>query len=262
VSTIEDQIARYYGEAAVAELPRATGLIHVASIWTGPEAARGSWPAILIRADSPRSPADRFALELARARADAIVISGQIIRDEPTLRYDRPGAGTDYAAELLRWREQTLAKPDPPRLLVLTRSACFDLDHPVFHGWARPLIATSRAGAERLARELEGRELELVADPAPSLAAAVEHLRGLGCETISLEAGPSVLAPVYAGAGPALDELMLSLYAGPLAPALRGPSFADPAEVERLFEQLRATPAGGDWTLTRWRRRASARSHD
>lgn len=257
IADIDGRIAALYGEQAPAQMRAFEGLLHVAAVWAGDP----SWPAILIRPDSPRSPSDRFALELARARADAIVITGKILREEPELRYEQPGTGTSYQAALTHWREQALGKREPPRLAILSSGRSIDLDHPVFRSWARPLLVVDAAYAEPLRSDLsEGglERVELVALERPSLQATVELLRERGGETISLEAGPRTLAPLYAAheqQGLRVDELMLSLFLGELPEPLRGGSFVARARAQVLFEcvaEAEREQGSGPWSFTRW----------
>lgn len=259
VEDIDARIAALYGPQAPTQMRAFRGLLHVAAVWAGDP----SWPAILIRPDGPRSASDRFALELARARADAIVITGKILREELDLHYGQPGAGTSYQAALTQWRAQALGKREPPRLAILSSGRAIDLDHPVFRSWVRPLLLVDAAHAEPLRLELsEGglEQVELLALERPSLPATLELLRERGAETISLEAGPRTLAPLYTQAeGPGVDELMLSLFRGELPERLRGGSFVDRARAEALFEcvaEAEREGSSGPWSFTRWAHRA------
>ena len=265
----EELIAAHYSDAAVAQMRDFEGVIHVVAVWAGREEPGADLPVILIRADSPRSVRDRFALELARARADAILITGKIVREEPGLRYDEAGAGTPWHVPLMRWRREVLAKPDPPLLVVLSSGRGLDPEHGVFRSWARPLILTSSAQESALrakfAASEAGRGVEVLAHPEPSVEAVLELARGRGCATIVLEAGPTTLAPLYRGGGTrVVDELLLSSFHGPLASSLRGPGLLSRQQLEAGFERSSGRAfeeSSGAWELTRWRRaRASVGS--
>jgi hypothetical protein len=54
---------------------------------------------------TPKSLADTVALNLARARADAIVITGKLLRDEPALSY-APGSPGPAAPAMADYRQQ------------------------------------------------------------------------------------------------------------------------------------------------------------
>ncbi|MGB5374832.1 MAG: hypothetical protein WBN15_13695, partial [Polyangiales bacterium] len=97
---------------------------------------------ILINEHSPKSDLDFLALHLSRARSDAMVITGKILRDEPQLTFDLH-ADPRWGDALVNWRERRWALFEPPWLLILTNRGELDFDHPVFHGWARPVIFTN-----------------------------------------------------------------------------------------------------------------------
>ncbi|MBK8593593.1 MAG: dihydrofolate reductase family protein [Sandaracinaceae bacterium] len=162
---------------------------------------------------TPKSLADTFALNLARARADAIVITGKLLRDEPALSY-APGSPGPAAPAMADYRRQ-LGRDARPWLVVLTRGAGLPLTHPVFHdGHTRPLIHAPAAAAEAL-RAVAPCEV-LGSDGEASLAGLVAALRARGARTISFEAGPSTTRELYTGDAPLLDELCLSAFLGTL----------------------------------------------
>ena len=69
--------ARLEALYGVRELPRAAGVLHVAAVW----AERPDRLTVLeITAQTPKSDDDAFALSLARARADAVLTTGAILR--------------------------------------------------------------------------------------------------------------------------------------------------------------------------------------
>lgn len=221
-----------YGE----ELGVVDGVLHVVAVHGGDD---GRW-VMRIGEHSPKSTTDRFVLDLARARVEAIVVTGAILRDEPELRYVLPAA-------LERHRRQVFGLSAPPWLLVLTRGD-IPLDHPALKGWARPLIFTTEASAERLRARSE---LEIVGVAEPSARAALAHLRDVrGCRSISVEAGPKVAAPLYERPC-AIDELALSVYTGSLDPRAKGGRFLDESDIERAFVRTGGYREG-DWRFERW----------
>src|SRR5262249_32038885 len=157
-----------------------------------------------------------FLLLTARARADAIVATGEILRRERQLVHE-PLANAGLAA----WRRSVLGDADPPLSVVLTRGLALDFEQPLFRAATQGLIFTGAAAARRLGPRPR-RNLEVVGPPAPSLRAALAFLRGeRGCRTIDVEAGPSSTAELYEDPL-AVDELMLSIYEEkPLPVALR-----------------------------------------
>ena len=145
---------------------------------------------------SPPSPIDRFVLELARARVDAILVSGAVLRAEPELVY----------APNTHWIG---AGKEPPVLLVLTRGN-LSRRHPVWDSEVRPVVFCARA------LDLPP-HVEQALHPTPSPESAIRFLRNdRDCRGVSIEAGPTVARALYDG--DAVDEVMLSLFEGPLDP--------------------------------------------
>ncbi len=181
---------------------------HSGSVWKEP--GSGILTTIQINAHSPKSDLDWLALHIGRARADAIVITGKILRDEPDLRYELT-ADPRWGNALARWRERQWGLFETPWLLVLTESADFDFQHPALHGWPKPLIFTSDATATR---KLSGAPFPVVADEAPDIRRAIRHLQvSRECQSVSIEAGPSTAVTLYDP--PVLvNELLLSVYLG------------------------------------------------
>lgn len=227
--------------------PAAHGVLHVTAV----DGHTGR--TLRIDEHAPKSHADTFVLNLARARADAIVITGQILRDEPRLSY-APGAPGPLAPALRAYREQ-LGHTQAPWLVVLTRGAELPLSHPVFHdAHTRPLIYGPEAGVSALRTKTSA---EVVGTPHDAeLGQLVGFLRGLGAHTISFEAGPSTTRQLYDPAAPLLDELCLTTYQGP--PLL--PSQLAEAPPARPASLLPCSPArhvrapSGAWSFARFRR--------
>ena len=120
----QQRIVELYGPAPVGEV----GVLHGLALWKAP-----SGPPRVLRIDenTPRSETDRFVLHLARARADAIVTSGSILRSEPQLSHEI-GHDAGMKHELDAWRREVYGHANPPLSLVLTRGANLDLAHPFF----------------------------------------------------------------------------------------------------------------------------------
>ncbi len=230
-----DWMRALYGE----ELGAMEGVLHVVAVHEEGDARH----VIKIGEHAPKSATDFFALELARARVEAIVITGAILRAEPELRYE-------LSRELAEWRREVLGLGEPPWLLVLT-GGDVPLDHPALSGPLRPIVFTSSAAAPSLRARTA---IEIASVPAPSARVALSFLRSeRGCRSVSVEAGPSTAAPLYEPPC-AIDELALSVYGGPLDPRARGGRFLDERALERRFERVSGA-AEGAWRFERWIRR-------
>lgn len=233
------------------DLSAREGVVHVTALWDAPG---GGLLTLRINAHTPRSPHDAFALGLARARADAILVTGQVLRDEPNLRYELDGPG-ELARGLAAWRAEEARRQEPPWLLVLTSGRGLDLFHPALRGWARPLVFTGEAAAAELRRRDGAADVEIVGSAEPSARAAIAHLRGeRGARVVTVEAGPTTSRPLYDDPR-AVDELMLSLFHGPeIAPEAVGVELIPSREalVSRLGDGTGAWPveeASGRWSF-------------
>jgi riboflavin biosynthesis pyrimidine reductase len=229
------------------DVSRPAGVLHVTSV----SEDGGRLRVIRIGEQAPASPLDFFVLNLARARADAIVVSGAVLRAEPELRYDLQGPDAS-ARGLVAWRRERAGLDAPPRLLVLTRGD-LPLDHPALRSWARPLVYTSRDAAGRLA----GTGLPVVGVDAPSLGGALQHLtRVCGARSIAIEAGPTATRELYASGSTPVRELWLSVFEGTLDPRARAGLLATPAALAAAGlarrSALRAEQPSGPWRFERW----------
>ena len=245
------------------ELPEAAGrprVLHPTAVWRRGD---GALVTLEINRYSPRSVHDSFVLNLCRARADAIVTSGRILRREPGLRHDLQGPARVPEA-LAAWRRERLGKSTPPRSLILTSGRQLDLAHPLFGGATRPVVYTSHVGRERLA-EARATGLEVVGADAADLRSAIAFLHDrLGAATIAVETGPSTSTALYAPPV-AVDELLLSVYEEPeLDERARGGAFLDREHIAALFERSRppyrvlaesGPGVPGQWSFSRYLRR-------
>lgn len=219
----EDRCARRIREIYGDDLLAPAGVVHVTSAWSDPD---GRLFTLRIGSLTPRSATDFFALELARARADAIVTTGQILRDEPGLTSDL----TD--PELLAWRRERLEKSVPPLSLVLSRDTGLDRSHPLF------------AASEAVVRNA-------------SLRDSLGWLRDeRGITSVAIEAGPSTTRALYEEPV-VVDELMLSICRVPSLPAgVRGGELFELAALDRIFGQRSACTReeeSGTWSFLRFR---------
>lgn len=260
--SIAGQIDALYGPV---DWTRAAGCLHVAAI----DASSGD--VIAIGPAAPRSPTDRFVLGFARARADVILTTGSILRSEPDLVH-RYSEDAEEQAGWAAWRRDVLGRAESPRLLVLSASGRFPLDHPALTS-ARGWIWTTEVGAAHLEGAPSG--LEIVTAPATlsdPVSAAVdfalsEQASASGTPdrvTVSVEAGPTAAARLYAPRDEAVDaqsagvdELLLSCFEGTLSEAARGPSFVAASLRSRRLGSVRSAvrvdEASGAWTFERYR---------
>ncbi len=220
----------------------------------------GAFRVLRITPETPRSDYDQFSLMVSRARADAILTSGQNLRLEPHGTHTLQGPG-NLPEDLAAWRREKLGKTSPPHLLVLTRGRDLDLDHPAFKYNGRIFIFTTEESAFALEAAAAERGIEVVGAAEPSPASAVEFLRQeLGAATISVEAGPTVARQLY---DPVIvDEIQLSIFDPPdpaaLPGSVRGPFFLDQRRLEELYRWspgFSETTADGVWTFYRLERR-------
>jgi riboflavin biosynthesis pyrimidine reductase len=227
------------GELFGAPLKPARGVVHVTAV-----AAEGPARRVIdIGPAAPTSALDRFVLHHTRARVDAILVTGSVLRAEPELTYDLGIA----PAVLGAWRAACFGAA--PHLLVLSRGE-LPVEHPAWFSWARPRVLVPTERAEALARALPP-EVRVVGRDDPSPRAALAYLREeLGCRSVSVEAGPSVATGLYE-APCAIDELLLSVYDGPLEEAARGGRFLDEDALAASHERVADTRVGA-WRFTRW----------
>ena len=209
---------------------------------------------IQINEHAPKSDLDFLALHIGRARADGIVITGKILRDEPSLRYDLQ-ADPRWADALIQWRRRRWGLCDPPWLLILTASGEIDFEHPVFHGWGRPVIFTSDRTATR---KLAAAPCPVVSDDAPDIRRAIEHLQtARSCECVSIEAGPSTARSLYERPM-VVKELLLSVYLeSTLDERAQGEPLVALSEVRQLFRHETSAnhrEGGAHWSFYRLRR--------
>lgn len=240
LQTVHDALRDLYGPV---DFGAALGVVQVVATTQADDGLR----VLRIEARTPRSDTDRFILGFSRARADAIITTGKILRDEPELRYDLP---LPEREGLLAWREEVRRQTASPQLIVLTRDPELDLDHPALHSWASPILYTTPSVAERWKPHFEA-----VGDPACSLRSAVAWARRRGAKVISIEAGPRTARNLYRDPC-AVDEVLLSIAAFPVSAAIAGELLFDRKTIRRLGKRqssITRTELSGPWRFERWR---------
>ena len=228
VARIRTKIVALYGDRS---LESDEGVVHVAAVHEQADA----FAVLRIGPGAPKSATDTFVLALARARADVVITTGKILRDEPSLAYDLPSDSGD----LLAWRRAVLGRPELPVLVVLTRGD-IPPDHPALHGVMRPIpLAAPLRDAIAFARST------------------------LAARTVLVEAGPSTATLLY-DPPCVVDELMLSVFEGPaLAPGdcarhpIAGRPFVARDRLESVFGPIptgvRVVEPDGPWRFRRMR---------
>ncbi|HEX5661179.1 MAG TPA: dihydrofolate reductase family protein [Polyangiales bacterium] len=217
------------------------GVLHVTSI-------APSQHVIAIGPGAPKSEGDFFVLNLARARADAVLTTGSIVRLEGAYHLALQGP---HAPALERYRSDVLGKPRPPLCAIMTRDGRLPRLHPLWNDGTEKVVLTTPEHAEALERELDV-SATVLAVAELDARRAVEVLRARGAELISIEAGPGANAALYEP--PALvDELSLSIYEGP--PVQLGAALtARLLDGMTLASETVREEESGRWRYQRWLR--------
>jgi riboflavin biosynthesis pyrimidine reductase len=234
------------------------GVALVTALWRQPPDTLVS---MRINERTPKSRYDAFCLSLMRARCDAIVTSGKILRDEPSLTHEVHGPERLRHA-LMAWRREWCGKAKPTETLVLTSGADIDWQHPVFHGEGGVTVFTGADAAARLARAGVPDGVRLVGRTQTGAPEAVRYLvveRRLS--TVSVELGPSTARTLLAPSG-GLNEIVLSVYEGDTIPVdVRGKPLARMDELRARFPRVSSyrevREPSGRWTFWRLLRDSS-----
>ncbi len=221
--------------------------------------ADGKHQVIAVGPESPGSRHDRFVLNTVRARADALITTGAILRSEPQLTGGLLGTGPEVAA-LQSWRASS-GRSGEPTILVLTSGRAsrdgrsIDPDHPMLRE-ADVVLFTGHRGAETLWRPMLDLGVEVVSHEQPSVAAARDYLVAeRQASTIALEAGPRTSVPLYHSPSE-ITELYLSVFEGMLPPTILAGAFLSPEDVlvshVRPAHPVTVSEPSGDWTFHRF----------
>ncbi len=201
------ELARWVGDVPCDP----AGVLHVAAVWEPPA---GALETLRVGEGAPRSDSDAVVLSGARARADAILTTGRILRDEPELVHGSIAA-PDVTGSLGAWR-RALGLDGPPWVAVLTGSGDLPAGHPALAAAERLILYSGAAGAGRLrADPATPPHAIVVEDAAPSAASLIAHLQSVrGARSVLVEAGAHTTQTLYEGAG-LVDELWLSACRAP-----------------------------------------------
>jgi len=247
-----------WAERIFAGPPAPEGVLHVMAV---ARRAQGDLAALALGDGAPRCDEDRFALALARARADALLTTGAIVRQEPGLHHGSraltASLPASLAAAFAAWRQRG-GRRRPATTVIMTRSRDLDLDHPLFADGGPVIVFTGADAPTRFGIDLARRGAMLISDSHPSLARCLARLAQAGLAAVTVEAGASVARGLYQPPY-AVDELLLSTLE---------PEALEPGQTRGILlreDQLNArlrpvAPAyetrteAGLWRLRRWRR--------
>jgi riboflavin biosynthesis pyrimidine reductase len=234
------------------ELEAPRGVVHVVS---ATRAADGRLHVLAIGPHAPKSDTDFFVLQLCRARADAVLTTARILREEPELSLDFAGP---WAEALAHYRKHVLHKAELA-CAILTHSGDVPKAHPIFRERVHKLVLCDENRKTELLRELSHiPDLEVLASASGDTRSAPALLKERGYGAISVEAGPSTVASLYESPS-CVDELWLSL-AEVTAIDLRGVGRALPPD-HILFRELELSSEtlsheqSGPWRFRRYVRK-------
>lgn len=160
-------------------------------------------PAII----SGGSEADRFVMGLLRALSDAVVIGARTMRDAVGHLWTPDYIYPDLAEEFASLR-RGLGKQPNPELIVVTGRGNIPKKHPALE--QEPLFVTTRAGADRLAKQIPNVSQVVTLTDGPRIEPGdlQEFLVAQGFQHVLSEAGPGLFAQ-FLKAG-LVDELFLT----------------------------------------------------
>ena len=226
------------------------GVVQPTATWLAQDGTRF---ALKILDATPRSENDFFLLNLARARSEAILTTGAILREEPGVTHALSGPG-NLPEALADWRRSSLGLKELPLLVVLSSGRGLDPEHPAFRAPVRPVLFVPEEAADELARRFRGLA-EIAAAPTTGSREAVAWLLSQGANRISVEAGPSSARALYEAPG-MIDELWRSTYLEhELLGDVIGPRVEVPGEgsvAETTGGRVVREPSG-DWRFERLR---------
>jgi riboflavin biosynthesis pyrimidine reductase len=255
-----EQLTSIYGTDPAAD----RGVLHVVACWSDPADPQRALRVIRGGTGSPASATDRFVLSAARARACAIVTTGQILRDEPKLEHRALLRDAGSRAAIADWRRRAVGLRADARSVVLSSGRALDLAHPIFRNGTALLFTQLDAAAELRERaKRRGVSVEVIGRSAAGLGDTLAALRDdRGCQTVLVEAGPSSARDLYTkDAPPLVDELLLSIFEeDTLAADFVGPPLASLVDLEAHFglrgARFESHEESGRWSFRRLRRSA------
>lgn len=202
---------------------------------------------------APKSATDFFVLNLARAHADAIITTAQVVRAEPQLSHQLQGP---LAQGLARYRQEVLGKHSAGMTAIMTRSAQLPPDHRVFEDPLENVVLTTPEQAAALRLQLAAAGAQVLPVEQLDIRKAIALLRQRGARTISIEAGPSTAGALYEPPS-CVQHLLLSRCEAPFDPrALGRPLPAQDVMLAGLtcVSEHALTEQSGTWRFQHWAR--------
>lgn len=186
---------------------------------------------------SGKYPADRLAMGLLRACADAVMIGAGTLRATPGHLWTPGHVFPDLAGSFAELR-RSLGRTADPLLVLITASGEIDASHPAVAKGA--LVVTTRDGARAVGGRLPA-TCEIVAlgeGKSLDMAEAIGELHRRGLNVILTEGGPHLVGQLIERG--LLDELFLT----------GSPVLAGRGEEKRLgmVEGVELLPKNGAWT--------------
>lgn len=186
---------------------------------------------------SGKYPADRFAMGLLRACADAVVIGAGTLRATPGHLWTAGHVYPDLAGSFAELRKR-LGRSTDPRLVLVTASGEIDTAHPAVVRGA--LVMTTRDGARAIGGRLPAtcEVVELGGGKTLDIVQAVGELRKRGFQVVLTEGGPHLVGQLIERG--LVDELFLTV----------SPVLAGRGKEKRLgmVEGVELLPKAGVWT--------------
>jgi hypothetical protein len=138
---------------------------------------------------------------------------------------------------------------------VLSSGRDLDPTHSAFHGPTRALLFVPDAAAAGLRARFVDTAVHVASVASPSIRLALDHLRGVGANRITIEAGPTSTRALYDPPA-AVDELWRATYLGRRPdPAVIGEPFAEDERCEAALphgsEPARCEEPSGAWSFER-----------
>lgn len=247
-ASLRSELEALYGDADF--LRRDAGILHGVACM---RAAGGRLHALRVDQGSPKSETDFLALNLSRARADAILTSARNLRREAALSHDLSGR---WGRALRAMRGAILGKNTPPTCAILTRSGQLpEADHPVWRD-GTPKVVLTEPSQESALRKRLGARADVMALPGLTARSACAVLQREGARAVSVEAGPTTASELYQ-APPQVDELLLTVCEAPLEARVVGAALPPDCELLRGLTRTartRRVEGGLPFRFERWRR--------
>ncbi len=186
---------------------------------------------------SGKYPADRFAMGLLRACADAVIIGAGTLRATPGHLWTPGHVYPDLAVSFAGLR-MSLGRSTDPLLVLVTASGEIDASHPAVAKGA--LVVTTRDGARAIGGRLPAscEIVELGDGRTLDIAQAIGELHTRGLHVLLTEGGPHLVGQLIERG--LLDELFLTV----------SPVVAGRADEKRfgMVEGVELLPKNGAWT--------------